>query len=331
MDTLLSMKVFRRVVDAGSFVAAARALDVSTAMASKHVAHLEKHLGARLLNRSSRHLSLTDAGSVYYEQCREMLDNLDEAEAAVGRASAAPRGVLKVTAPVWFANARFARLLADYKARYPDVVPDVNLSDRVVDLVEEGFDLALRVTQNPGAGLIARPLLSIRFVLAAAASYIAARGEPKTPIDLARHTTIGYAYAPIGDQWAFEGPDGPVNGRIVPSFRGNSTTLAYQLVVAGAGIAMLPPWVVQEDLASGRLKALLPEYSLPAATLYAVYTSRRYLSPKVRTFVDFLVGDCASGDGDCGAPLAGRATARRGLTRERRRLRCAPPAAEPRL
>lgn len=298
MDTLLSMRVFRRVVDAGSFVAAARALDISTAMASKHVAHLERHLGARLLNRSSRHLSLTDAGSVYFGQCREMLDNLDEAEAAVGHASATPRGTLKLTAPLWFANARFARLLADYKARYPDVVPDVNLNDRVVDLSEEGFDLALRVTQNPGPGLIARPLLSIRFVLVASASYVAARGAPVAPDELARHATIAYAYSPIGDQWAFEGPEGPVTARIVPAIRSNSTMLACQMVAAGAGIALLPPWLVQEDLAAGRLQPLLPDYTMPAATLYAVYTSRRYLSPKVRTFVDFVAGHCATSDAD---------------------------------
>ncbi len=304
MDTLLSMKVFRRVVDAGSFVAAARALDVSTAMASKHVAHLEQHLGARLLNRSSRHLSLTDAGSVYYEQCREMLDNLEEAEAAVGRASATPRGVLKITAPVWFANARFARLLADYKARFADVVLDVNLNDRVVDLVEEGFDLALRVTQSPGTALIARPLLSIRFVLVAAPSYIAARGEPRSTNELARHATIGYAYSPIGDQWAFDGPRGPESARIVPAVRSNSTMLAYQMVAAGVGIAPLPPWLVQDDLAAGRLKALLPGHALPVATLYAVYTSRRYLSPKVRTFVDFLAEHCAMSDGQCGEMAA---------------------------
>jgi DNA-binding transcriptional LysR family regulator len=298
MDTLLSMRVFRRVVDAGSFVAAARALDISTAMTSKHVAHLERHLGARLLNRSSRHLSLTDAGSVYFEQCRDMLDNLDEAEAAVGHASATPRGTLKLTAPLWFANARFARLLADYKLRYPDVVPDVNLNDRVVDLNEEGFDLALRVTRNPGPGLIARPLMSIRFVLVASLSYLAARGAPAAPDELACHSTIAYAYSPTGEQWAFEGPHGPVNARIVPAIRSNSTMLAYQMVAAGAGIAPLPPWLVQEDLALGRLKALLPDYAMPAATLYAVYASRRYLSPKVRTFVDFVAGHCATSDAD---------------------------------
>ena len=152
MDTLQSMKVFRSVVDGGSFVAAARALDVSTAMASKHVAHLEKRLGTRLLNRSSRHLSLTDAGRVYFEQVRDALDNLESAELAVGQTAVAPRGVLKITAPVWFANAHFARLLSAYRARYPDVVLDVSLSDRVVDLVEEGFDLALRVDNQSRVG-----------------------------------------------------------------------------------------------------------------------------------------------------------------------------------
>jgi DNA-binding transcriptional LysR family regulator len=301
MDTLVSMKVFRGVVDAGSFVGAARGLDISTAMASKHVAHLESHLGARLLNRSSRHLSLTDAGRVYFEQCRDMLDGLEEAEAAVGQAAAAPRGVLKLTAPVWFANARVARMFADYQARYPEVVLDVNLNDRVVDLVEEGFDLALRVTVNPGSALIARPLLALRFRMVASAAYVAARGRPAKPQDLAGHATIGYAYSPYGDQWPLEGPEGAQTAHIVPAIRSNSTMLAYEAVLAGMGIAPLPPWLVQEDLEAGRLVELLPDFRPPSATVYAVYTSRRYLSPKVRTFVDFLADHCAisSQDGDC--------------------------------
>jgi len=297
MDTLQSMKVFRSVVDGGSFVAAARALDVSTAMASKHVANLEKRLGTRLLNRSSRHLSLTDAGRVYFEQVRDALDNLESAELAVGQTAVAPRGTLKVTAPVWFANAHFAKLLASYRARYPEVVLDVSLSDRIVDLVEEGFDLALRATTNPGSALIARPLHTIRFRFVAAPTYLAAHATPRTPEELATHATIGYTYSPFGDNWPLEGKAGVVNVPFTPTLRTNNTTLSYSMVLAGMAIAPLPPWLVDDDIAAGRLVELLPEHRLVAATLYAVYTSRRYLAPKVRTFVDHLASACAPSGG----------------------------------
>ena len=293
MDTLQSMKVFRNVVEGGSFVAAARSLDISTAMASKHVAHLEKRLGTRLLNRSSRHLSLTDAGRVYFEQVKDALDNLESAELAVGQTVVAPRGVLKVTAPVWFANAQFARLLSSYRARYPDVVLDVSLNDRVVDLVEEGFDLALRVTTNPGSALIARPLHTIRFRFVAAPAYVASRGAPRTPQELATHSTVGYTYSPFGDHFPVEGKDGVLQVPFTPTLRTNNTTLTYAMVHAGMAVAALPPWLVDEDVAAGRLVEVLPDYRMAAATLYAVYTSRRYLAPKVRTFVDHMASSCA--------------------------------------
>ncbi len=294
MDTLVSLKVFRSVVEGGNFVSAARALDLSTAMASKHVANLEKRLGVRLLNRSSRHVSLTDAGRVYYEQSRDALDNLDAAEAAVGQDAAAPHGVLKLTAPVWFANARFARFLARYRERYPDVTVDVHLNDRVVDLVEDGFDLALRVTSAPGQALIARPLDALRFRLVAAPAYVKAHGMPATLADLVAHATVGYTYSPSGDHWPFEGPDGAVLPvRVVPALRTNNTTLAHETVRAGTAIAPLPPWQVEEDLAAGRLVELLPSHRLVATTLYAMYTSRRYLAPKVRTFVDLMASGCS--------------------------------------
>jgi DNA-binding transcriptional LysR family regulator len=298
MDTLQSMKVFRSVVDGGSFVAAARALDLSTAMASKHVAHLEKRLGTRLLNRSSRHLSLTDAGRVYFEQVRDALDNLESAELAVGQTAVAPRGVLKITAPVWFANPHFARLLASYHERFPEVVLDVSLSDRIVDLVEEGFDLALRVATSPGPALIARPLNTLRFRFVATPEYVAAHGAPHAPQELASHATIGYTYSPFGDHVPMETEDGIAQVPFVPSLRTNNTTLAYEMVRAGMATAALPPWLVDDDIEAGRLVAVLTGHRVPALTLYAVYTSRRYLAPKVRTFVDHMVTTCA------GAPAA---------------------------
>ena len=163
MDTLRSMRVFRAVVELDSFVRASERLGLSPAMVSKHVMHLERHLDARLLNRSSRHLSLTEIGKVYFEQCREMLDNLDEVEATVGRTTVVPRGMLRLSAPVWFANPIFTRTLAAYRERFPEVTFDIDLSGRVVNLVEEGFDLALRVSQAPSPALIARPVGKVVF------------------------------------------------------------------------------------------------------------------------------------------------------------------------
>ncbi|MGC2520844.1 MAG: LysR family transcriptional regulator [Burkholderiales bacterium] len=288
MDTLLSMKVFRQVVESGSFVAAAERLKVSTAMTSKHVMHLERRVGARLLNRTSRHLSLTEAGTVYYERCREMLDNLEETEAAVGRSAVAARGVLKITAPGWFANRHFTDALAEYRSRHPNVLLDLNLSDRVVDLVEEGFDLALRVTLEPGASLIARRICPIRFILVGSADYLRRKGRPKTPAGLAQHAGIAYSYSPSGDRVSLDGPNGRETAALSPSMRSNNTTLIYQAVSSGMGLAGLPEWLIEDDLAARRLVALLPDYALPNAALFAIYTSRRYLSPKVRTFVDFL-------------------------------------------
>ena len=188
MDTLRSMRVFRAVVELDSFVRASERLGLSPAMVSKHVMHLERHLDARLLNRSSRHLSLTEIGKVYFEQCREMLDNLDEVEATVGRTTVVPRGMLRLSAPVWFANPIFTRTLAAYRERFPEVTFDIDLSGRVVNLVEEGFDLALRVSQAPSPALIARPVGKVMFYLVAAPAYwhvlarhACRRNWPRTP------------------------------------------------------------------------------------------------------------------------------------------------------
>ena len=186
MDTLLSLRVFREVVDNASFVGAAKRLGLSTAMASKHVAHLERQLGARLLNRTSRHLSLTEAGTLYLAQCREALDSLQAGEAAIGKDQEAPRGVLKVTAPVWCATRHFADVLAAYRQAHPEVMVDIRLENRRVDLVEEGYDLALRVSRDPAATLIVRPLCSLQFHLVAAPTYLKRAGAPKNPADIER-------------------------------------------------------------------------------------------------------------------------------------------------
>ena len=287
MDTLRSMRVFRAVVELDSFVRASERLDLSPAMVSKHVMHLERHLGARLLNRSSRHLSLTEIGKVYFEQCRDMLDNLDEVEATVGRTTVVPRGMLRLSAPVWFANPIFTRTLAAYRARFPEVTFDIDLSGRVVNLVEEGFDLALRVSAAPSPALIARPVGSVAFYLVAAPAYLARAGVPRLPQELAAHAMISYSLMAAGNELRFDG----VTVKFQPVLQSNNESLLHAAALDAMGIALLPSWQADDDLAAGRLVRLFDSYQLVSGKVYAVYASRRYLSPKVRTFIDFLAGE----------------------------------------
>jgi DNA-binding transcriptional LysR family regulator len=287
MDTLTSLRVFREVVESGSFVAAANRLGLSTATASKHVAHLERQLGARLLNRTSRHLSLTEAGTVYLEQCREALDSLQAGEAAIGLSQEAPRGVLKVTAPVWCANRRFADVLAAYKLEHPDVIVDIRLENRKVDLVEEGYDLALRVTREPSPTLIVRPLCTLQFHLVATPAYLKRVGWPKGSVDLEHLGAILPTYVNL-DGMEVTGPAGKLKLRLHATMKTDDTTLSYHAVHAGLGWAYLPDWLVAEDLKRGDLKRVMPGFDTPVSTLFAAYTSRKYLTAKVRSFIDFF-------------------------------------------
>jgi DNA-binding transcriptional LysR family regulator len=287
MDALMSLRVFREVVEAGSFVKAAERLDISTAMTSKHVANLERQLGVRLLNRTTRHLSLTEAGNVYYEQCSEALDILQAAEAAVGVQTAQPQGVLKVTAPGWFANRRFADLLVAYQARYPGVLVDLRLENRFVDLVEEGYDMALRATSEPSPSLIVRPLCRMPFMLAGSPAYLKQHGNLRHPRDVARHRMVLPTYTNL-EAVTLTGPDGAFAVKNQAVLKTNDTSMALQLVRAGLGLAYFPAWIVEPELASGTLMRVLPEYSAFAPSVYAVYTSRKFMTTKVRTFIDFL-------------------------------------------
>jgi DNA-binding transcriptional LysR family regulator len=287
MDTLTSLRVFREVVESGSFVAAAGRLGLSTAMASKHVAHLERQLGARLLNRTSRHLSLTEAGAVYLEQCREALDSLQAGEAAIGLSQEAPRGVLRVTAPVWCANRRFADVLAAYKLQHPDVVVDIRLENRKVDLVEEGYDLALRVTREHAPTLIVRPLCTLQFHLVATPAYLQHAGKPVDVADMDRLGAILPTYVNL-DRLEVTGPAGKLKLHLAATMKTDDTTLSYHLVHAGLGMAYLPDWLVADDLQRGALERVLPGFATAPATLFAVYTSRKYMTAKVRSFIDFF-------------------------------------------
>ena len=288
VDTLLSVKVFRQVVESGSFVGAAERLNLSTAMTSKHVAHLEKHLGTRLLNRSSRSLSLTESGTSFYERCKLILEKMEEAEIAVGSLNSAPRGTLRVTCPSWADGRRMADLLAAYRQRYPEVVVDISFEDRLVDIIEEGYDLALRATLGqPPAGLIARPLRPMPFVIAASAEYLKRCGVPKSPQDLVQHDSIVIG---DGQSWPLVGSSGKIEvpARVVLRFKSMTVGVAHA-VCAGIGLAPLPRAMFEDPVFRDAMRPVLSDYSLRLPHLYAIYVSRKHVPPKIRTFIDHVI------------------------------------------
>jgi DNA-binding transcriptional LysR family regulator len=287
MDTLLSMKVFRQVVESGSFVGAAERLSLSTAMTSKHLMHLEKHLGTRLLNRSSRSLSLTESGKLFFERCKGILEEMEEAESAVGSVSGVPRGTLRVSLPSWTATRRLVELVATYRQRYPEVVLDLSFEDRVVDLIEEGYDLAIRATlDQPPAGLITRALRPMPFVMAASKDYVKRCGVPKSPGDLAQHDCIMIGN---GQSWLLTGPNGDIEAkaRVVLRF-GSMTVAVAHAVCTGIGLAPLPRILFEDSMFRDSLCPVLTEHPLRHPQIYAIYVSRKHLPLKIRTFVDHV-------------------------------------------
>ncbi|MDT2022739.1 LysR family transcriptional regulator [Methylocella sp. CPCC 101449] len=290
MDTLTSLRVFCTVAELESFTAAAGRLGLSAAMTSKHVMHLEDRLGIRLLNRTSRHVSLTEAGALYLTQARQMLDGLDEVEAALSNVAVSPRGTLKLSAPVWIASSPIVRMLADYHQRFPDVCLDMDLSGRIVNLVDEGFDLALRATapDRLDASLIARPLAQIEFCLMGAPAYLARTGHPTKIADLNGHALLLYRGMNASGSLVLAGEDGPETVKFRAVMQSENETLLHLAALEGMGLVFLPVWMVQSDIAAVRLETVLPDAAKFSTTLHAVYPSRKYLSAKVRTFIDFL-------------------------------------------
>lgn len=289
MDRIAAMQVFVRVVEAGSFVRAAEQLDLSTTAASRQIAELESYLGVRLLNRTTRSLSLTDAGRAYFARCESILAEVAEAEAQIGLQALNPSGILRLSAPIAFGAERLGELLTGFRARYPLITVDVSLADRMVDLVEEGVDLALRIATVLDSSLVARRLTTVRIAICAAPGYLARCGTPLTPQDLAQHICLLYTNTARSDEWIFDGPDGRESVHVQGGWRANSGDLLRVAALAGEGVVCQPTFLVGNDLRQGRLVPLLPEYKLPDFTMYAVYPSRRHVSAKVRAFVDFMV------------------------------------------
>lgn len=293
MDILSCMKTFAAVVDTESFTAAGVRLDMSKAVVSKYVGILEDHLGTRLLNRTTRRLSLTESGMAYYDRCVQILADVAEAEQAAAQLTAMPRGTLKVAMPVSFGTVRIAPLLTEYLRQYPAVKLDIALADRRIDLIEEGYDLAIRVGSLAESGLIARKLSSDHIVLCASPAYVKAHGAPRTPEDLRQHACLNYTYSSSGEEWAFGTPDARSAVRIDGPMRANNGDMLRIAACDGAGIIWQPRFIVEEDLRAGRLVQLLPDLAGVELGIHAIYPSRKHLSAKVRTFVDYLAASLA--------------------------------------
>lgn len=289
MDQLSALKAFCRVVEAGGFSAAAAALNVSHTVMSKQVRQLETHLGAQLLHRTTRKLALTEAGHTYYAYARRILDELEEADLAITHHHATPRGTLRINAPMAFGKLDMALWLPDFLARYPELKVDLVCNDRYVDLIEEGFDVAIRLAREmPDSTLMARKLAISPTLLVASPSYLAQHGTPKTPQDLARHNCLTYTLVPKPNEWSFSTPDGGnISVTVSGTLQANTGVVLRSAALAGTGIATTATFIVHEDLARGALVEVLPDYKLRARDLYAVYPHNRHLSPKVRAFIDF--------------------------------------------
>jgi len=289
MDSLGEMQVFVRVVHAGSFSAAARDLGLSPSAVSKQIGRLEDRLGARLINRTTRQLSLTEVGGAFYARAERILTDVAEAEQAVSHLHGAPRGLLRISAPISFGRLHVAPLLASFLAKNPEVTIDLSVNDRFIDLVEEGIDLAVRVGDLADSTLIARRLSSNRRLVCAAPSYIEKHGMPRHPGDLARHNCLTYTYRAQRRLWTFTGAGGMAESVTVGGdIETNFVEVLHAAVVEGHGVALLPLWLIGEDFCAGRVVELLPQWRVPDSAIHAVYPHSRHLSPKVRAFVDHL-------------------------------------------
>ncbi|WP_233830419.1 LysR family transcriptional regulator [Paraburkholderia sp. ZP32-5] len=290
MNQLQSMRVFVKVADLGSFVGAAGALDLSTAVVTRHVADLEARLGTRLLNRTTRRLSLTESGSTYLERVRHILADLEGVEQMVVARNHEPVGTLRIVAPVVFGLHSLAPVVQSYAARYPEVLPDVTLADRQVDLVEEGFDVGILVARHMrSASIVTRRLTTGYMMVCATPAYLAQHGTPTRPEDLLKHPSLSRPSEQGGEERVFVGPDGEVRVRPVNAIAANNTEMLRQFALLGMGVAILPSYLVDRDLASGRLVRLLDDYRLPPIEITIAYPSRLHLPAKVRTFIDHLV------------------------------------------
>lgn len=289
MDRLGEMEIFAAVAEQGSFTAAARHLGVSTSAVSKYVIALENRLGVRLLNRTTRRLSLTEAGRDFREWCERIAADVSEAEHSVASLQTEPRGVMRVNAPMSFGQLHLGPVLSDFLDRYPQVQVDMTMTDRRIDIVEEGFDIAIRIGALADSSLVARTLATSRRVVCGAPAYLASHGIPQAPNELAGHNCLGHGSIRNAEEWRFNGPEGETVVRAAGTLAVNNGDMLRLAALAGTGLAFLPTFIVGPDLAEGRLRAVLCDYESPADPISALYAAGRPVAAKVRAFIDHLV------------------------------------------
>ena len=288
MDRLNSMQIFVEVARASGFTAAANKIGLSRAQVSKSVMQLEQHLGTRLFNRTTRRISLTETGQIYLERCIDILQTIDETEAIAAAQTSEPRGRLTLSAPTSFGILHLQQAIPAYLRQHPQVQISLNLADRFIDVVDEGFDLVIRIAELEDSSLIARRLAPCRRLLCASPDYLEQNGTPLVPQDLAIHHCLVYSNQLKPDTWNLQGPSGVESVKVNGPICADNGDILRAAAVAGLGVTLLPTFIVGPDLEAGRLRQLLANYCPPEISIYAVFPSRRYLSAKVRSFVDFM-------------------------------------------
>ena len=291
MDSVAGMRIFVRVVDAGSFSAAGRQLGVAPSSVSRQISDLEYELGARLFHRTTRKLSLTEAGRLFHERAVKILVEVEEAKLAISQIGGAPSGILRLTVPASVGRLHIAPALAVFQEKFPAVQIVLSMTDRLVDLVDEGFDLAIRVGRQRDSSLIARRIGWGRRVVCGSPSYLEKAGMPKVPADLADHNCLTFRSHPGSNLWNFRGPKGTSKVRVSGGLFADNGEALCAAAVAGLGLILVPNWLVGVEIRRGRLRQVLGKFQVvpEASPLYAVYPHQRHLPPKVRAFVDFLV------------------------------------------
>jgi len=288
MDRLTAMEIFSNVVEHQGFSAAASHMGISRASVSKQVIQLEERLGARLLNRTTRRVSVTEVGEAYYERCKRVLSEVEEADLLVEQLHSEPRGTMKVSAPMSFGVSHAGPAVSDFLSQYRDLSISLTLNDRFTDLIEEGFDVAIRIAQSADSSLIARRLAAVRCVMTATPAYLEEYGVPKQPRDLEHHRCLSYIYLASGHEWPMFGPDGATTVKVSGPLKANNGEVLVEAVSKNLGIGLLPYFLVRAEIESGKLVTVLDRYRLPKLSLYAVSPPNRFPARKVQAFVSFL-------------------------------------------
>jgi DNA-binding transcriptional LysR family regulator len=288
MDRLDAMEMFVRIVETGSFSSVARELGTTQPTISKQLTALESHLKTRLLNRSTRKLSLTESGQAYYERCKRIIDDVREAESTLGRLQGSISGHLHIDTSIAMGQMFLTPLVLKFQRQYPELSVELTLNDRFIDIVEEGVDVAIRIGRLGESNVVARKIGATRRVTIATPDYLKQHGRPRHPQDLTHHNCLLYSYLSTGNEWMFQGPEGEIRVRVSGNFKSNNGHALREALLAGRGIAVSPDWLAHDGLRDGTTEAILTEFAPTPMDINAVFPSNRMLSAKVRAFVDFL-------------------------------------------